>query len=385
MQNMKKRKHPAAIFLIAVATIIVLVIGGFIWASANPIALLRLSFTPGTAIAEETFDATPDYNSEFMWVARPGQISTALTQPLGITSITEVRQADVFFVYPTTYLNAANWNAPLDDVEANQVIETTVLKNIASVYNIAGEIYAPRYRQATFGAFFDETGQGQTAIERAREDVYAAFDYYIKNINRGRPFILAGHSQGALHALNLLKDRITKTALREQMIAAYIIGWHVSIEEDLDVLADIDACQNASDTGCVISYQSVGIDGDSEIYAGLYESAIGLSGKPKKRSKMLCTNPLDWNVDSAIDRASNKGGVLLARFDTPLGEPIPLLTGAKCDELGILRLTEPPQEDWREYVMAGDNYHVYDYNLFYMNIRENAALRAQAWLSANND
>jgi hypothetical protein len=382
MAETVRRWHPAGIFLIIFATIIVLVIAGFLWIQANPIVVLRLSFTPSAAIADESYGPSPDYAQHDNWAARPELSSTAKDIPAGITSIAQIPEADVFFIYPTTYFGQT-WNASLDDVEANRIVDETTLKNVASSFNLAGQIYAPKYRQATFGSFFDDTGQGDIAIERARQDVYAAFDHYINNINDGRPFILAGHSQGALHALFLLRDRISGTDIADRMIAAYTIGWAVSIKEDLGALSDINACEKTTDTRCVISYQSFGYDGDVELFAELYEKSIGLTGEPKRRSKMLCTNPLTWTTNASASKDQNLGGIPLARFEEALSEPIEGLTGAKCQELGVLLLTEPPQGDWREYMMAGENYHVYDYNLFYMNIRENAAERANAWLKAN--
>ncbi|UTW54250.1 DUF3089 domain-containing protein [Kordiimonas sp. SCSIO 12610] len=384
MASKARRFHPAGIFLIIIAALIVIVIAGFLWVQANPITVLRLSFTPTTSIEDETFAEAPDYSLPETWAAFPGQASTVSDLPEGIEAVDQIEGTDVFFIYPTTYLNRASWNAPLNDVDANRVMELTTLKNQASVYFSAGKTYIPRYRQATFGAFFDKTGQGEIAIERAKSDVYAAFDYYIKNLNNGRPFILAGHSQGALHALHLLKDRINDSDLRQRMIAAYIIGWPISIQEDLDTLGNLKGCQQPADTGCVISYQSFDANGDSEAFAKIYETSIGFSGNARKRTPMLCTNPLNWKAGGASDKSNNLGGVALARFEAPLGPITENLTGAKCDDLGRLLITEAPQGDWSEYVMAGGNYHVYDYNLFYMNLRANALTRAKAWLDQNS-
>jgi hypothetical protein len=378
-----RRFHPAGIFLIIFATLIVLVVGGFLWASANPITILRLSFTPSTAIADEEFATVPDYSDQEMWAVYPGKTSTASDNPDAIQIPGRLEGADVFYIYPTTYLNRASWNAPLDDAEANRVVDQTVIKNQGSIFYPSGNIYAPKYRQATFGAFFDDTGQGEIAIERARSDVYAAFDHYINNINNDRPFIIAGHSQGALHTLHLLKDRINNSDLHKQLVAAYVIGWPVSLQEDLDTLENIHACENPADTGCVISYQSFDAVGDTEVFAELYETSIGFSGNPRGRSQMLCTNPLNWKIGGKGSKEDNLGGVALARFDAELSRPTPELTGAKCDDLGLLLITEPPQDDWTEYVMAGGNYHVYDYNLFYMNIRENAVVRTKAFMDKN--
>ncbi|MCZ3230209.1 DUF3089 domain-containing protein, partial [Acinetobacter baumannii] len=81
----------------------------------------------------------------------------------------------------------------------------------ASVFNEAGAIWAPRYRQATFGAFLTDRKAAEEALQLAYGDVQAAFDRFLDEIGPDRPIILAGHSQGALHLTHLLKDRIAGT------------------------------------------------------------------------------------------------------------------------------------------------------------------------------
>ena len=74
------------------------------------------------------------------------------------TSAAERPEAAVFFIHPTSYLERTSWNAPLDDQEANARAEL-FLRGQASAFNEVGEIWAPRYRQATFGAFLTERGE----------------------------------------------------------------------------------------------------------------------------------------------------------------------------------------------------------------------------------
>ena len=106
--------------------------------------------------------------------------------------------AAVFFIHPTSYLDRAHWNAPLDDAEANGRA-ALFLRGQASVFNEAGQVWAPRYRQATFGAFLTSQADAEKALDLAYRDVAAAFDEFLKEIGPDRPIILAGHSQGALH------------------------------------------------------------------------------------------------------------------------------------------------------------------------------------------
>ncbi len=48
------------------------------------------------------------------------------------------------------------------------------------------------------------TGQKSIdAFDLAYEDLKTAFENYLKHYNKGRPIIIASHSQGSLHALRL--------------------------------------------------------------------------------------------------------------------------------------------------------------------------------------
>lgn len=379
---MAMRTKPAGIFLAIVATLIVLVLVGFIWIQQDPARALRIAFTPGepfTAISSDPID----YSRDTSWATLPGTGTFAGAKPSGIVDIAVVPDVDVFFIHPTTYLSRDSWNAPLDHADANLRIEKRVLKTQASTYNLAGNIYAPRYRQATFGAFFDEESNGLQALIYAYNDVQSAFDQFIAERNNDRPFILAGHSQGSLHALALLKQRIAGTQLADQMIAAYIIGWPVSLEADIGALEGIDACTIAADTRCVVSYQTFGPKGDTSGLKVYFETTVGLGGMPRKGTKMLCTNPLTWKIDDAATAANHMGALERVDDDAPLGNPVAGFNGARCGEDGFLYLENEPGEPWQQLKMAGENYHVYDYHMFYMNIRENAALRAAAWKTNN--
>lgn len=373
---------PAGIFLAIVAGIIVLVLAGFLWIQADPTRALRVAFTPGESFSTISSDPI-DYSNDANWAAMPGTNTFAGAKPEGIVDIAVVPDVDVFFIHPTTYLSTDSWNAPIDNADANLRIEKRVLKMQASAYNLAGNIYAPRYRQATFGAFFDQEGNGLQALIYAYNDVQNAFDEFIANRNNDTPFILAGHSQGSLHALALLKQRITGTPLADRMIAAYIIGWPVSMEADLGALNDIDACATAADTGCVVSYQTFGPKGDTSGPQVYFETTVGLGGMPRKGTKMLCTNPLTWEIDGSATAAANAGALERVGDDDPLGSPVVGFNGARCGDDGFLYLENEPGEPWQNLKMAGENYHVYDYHMFYMNVRENAALRAATWKTAH--
>src|SRR3546814_12587338 len=108
---------------------------------------------------------------------------------------------------------------------------------MASAFADAGEVWAPRYRQATLGAFLatDRVTAGK-AIDAAYRDIEQAFDAFLAAQPKTRPIILAGHSQGALHIETLIKNRIAGTPIARRIVAAYIVGWPIGRATDLAAL-----------------------------------------------------------------------------------------------------------------------------------------------------
>ncbi|OAV43007.1 hypothetical protein A3850_000155 [Lewinella sp. 4G2] len=143
-------------------------------------------------------------------------------------------RADVFFLHPTHYRNttesSTDWNANVYDLEINEAVDDGSIKNQASIFNAAGKIYAPRYRQANLKVYYSEGRKmAKRALDIAYDDILRAFDYYLKNHNNGRPIIIAGHSQGTTHAKRLLRDRFDGKPLQQQLVAAYLPGRYASL------------------------------------------------------------------------------------------------------------------------------------------------------------
>ena len=124
------------------------------------------------------------------------------------------RQAavDVFFVHSSSYVGS-RWNAPADDptvVEATDRVGTGIQ---AAAFSGCCAIHAPRYRQANLTAFYRPSPDGDRAIALAYEDVRYAFEAFEARRAPGRPFILAGHSQGSVHAERLLYEVVAFCAV----------------------------------------------------------------------------------------------------------------------------------------------------------------------------
>ena len=335
---------------------------------------------PELSFAEATPPVAPDYSQPQSWAALPDRQDYADVLPGGdVQDRQAAAQVDVFFVHPTTFFGTAGWNQSLDDTSTNALTDTFVLRSQASVYNSCCKVYAPRYRQATIYSFMDRAGDGTSALQLAYADVERAFDYFIEHHNQGRPFILAGHSQGSVHVRTLLQTRITGTKLRERLVATYPIGFSIDREAMAKAVPDVPVCESAEQIGCAVTWNAVGPE----------------AMKFADTSKNICVNPLTWRADGTAAEASmNLGGVAYpGTFEGTLAdvEGVPqsfvdskpiLETGvadAQCID-GMLLVQEIRSEHYAARPMGRDNYHIYDYNLFHMNLRRNVEQKVAKYL-----
>lgn len=367
----------ARVFLYIVAGLIILVVIGGILIAAFGTQLFTWAVTPPNAF--ETYDPppAPDYANPTSWAARPETADEADATPKGLSDNQSTAQADVFFIHPTTYLSRAGWNAPLDDETARDRIDSFVMRYQASAFNGCCKIYAPLYRQATIAAFYQRE-DGEKALDFAYEDVRRAFRHFLANDNKGRPLILAGHSQGSRHLVQLLEDEVDQSPVRNRLIAAYVIGYPIPMDVFGRKYDNLAPCDTPEQTGCVISWNSFGEDGDPSAL----RTAIGLQYDGKFETgagkDVLCTNPLDWSrSEDTVAADQNPGGVALSITSDTLGAPDPGVTGAHCRD-GILYVSPTVDDGYDEILMPGRNFHVYDYNLFYVAIRDNAMTRVAA-------
>ena len=222
-------------FLYLVAAMVMLVMAGALAYRMAGIEIIRWWAVPGARVEQLPPVASSAYADPKMWLARPDLPNNpALWTPLGYAPAKTPRAA-VFFIHPTSFLGRSRWNAALDDAETNWRAGLFV-RSQASVFNEAGQVWAPRYRQATFGAFLTNAQAAQQALDLAYRDVASAFEQFLAEAG-DRPIILAGHSQGALHLVRLLHDRVANdVALRRHIVAAYVVGWPVSRTTDLAAL-----------------------------------------------------------------------------------------------------------------------------------------------------
>jgi hypothetical protein len=336
-------------------------------------------FDPADAVA------APDYSDPVNWSALPDRSDPADLVPAGIDVHAQGQQPiDTFFIHPTGYLRAASWTSPMDPNSGTEENTLWMMANQASAYNGCCNVYAPRYREATIFSYFGPLADRKAVLGFAYQDVKSAFEYYLAHYNQGRPFIIAGHSQGSHHALRLLRDVVDTSELHERMVAAYLIGaiiipvspaWFAS-------MSHISACQSADDLHCVVHWDT------------MPEGAPAM----ERPEDSLCTNPLSWQVNEEMAGAHlNEGavvpeGTFNAAFgrgdDDPiqqvfesLGEPLKEQTWAQCKDSSLYVRSQ----DGTEFEAMGSgnlgSYHGLDYALFYMNIHNNAKLRSSRYLA----
>ncbi len=266
----------------------------------------------------------------------------------------------MFYVHPTVYLAGGPWNGNLDDKKLNEKCDACVMHQ-ATPFNSSAKVYAPRYRQAILRSFTKGEVEGERALDTAYADIKKSFEYYLANYNHGRPIILAGHSQGAYHVARLMDDFFTGKPLLNQLVASYPIGF----DTQKNRYKDIPVGDSASQIGCFVTWNTVAWRQDT---TGPYTRYRGSA----------CVNPLTWTQDAGVAESKLHFGAV--RFDWQKTEKNLLRTKIHGSLLWIT-FTDPSLK--KGFYHLGNNYHVSDVNLFYMNIRENAELRVKHYLSLN--
>jgi hypothetical protein len=362
-------------FLYIIAGVIVVILIGLMILQSWGLELTKFAFVPKRKFEAVAAQAPNAYATNAnLWYAKPNKDTALVTwRPKGAAPAPAAKgNAAIFFIHPTSHLDSSTWNAALNDAEATDRAKIFI-KGQASVFADAGDVWAPRYRQATFGAFLTDQAEGRMAIDAAYRDVALAFDQFVKEAGN-RPIILAGHSQGANHLSRLLAEKVARQPIVKRIIAAYVIGWPVSMTADLPALG-MPACSSAAQRGCILSWASYAEPADTRMVEEVFDVTKGLAGQPRRGSTMLCTNPLTGTTGGAALATANLG-TLKNKADFSDGELIAKSVPARCGRRGFLMIGAGP--DLGNYVLPGGNYHVYDFSLFWANTRVDALRRLVA-------
>lgn len=298
-----------------------------------------------------------DYSKEDNWLAVP--------------EITH--EVDTFYLYPTCYADNSETAKAICDIDNEQVRVQAqfVYENQATVFEESTNVFAPYYRQSNI---YQVAGMNHEELEEfqkneQRTDVYAALDYYFEHYNNGRPFILAGHSQGSIMTKLVLGEYMeAHPEYYERMVAAYVIGYSITS----DWLKDhsyLKFAESADDTGVIVSWNTEGPANAGQNNIVVEDGAISI-------------NPVNWKRDNTYASADENLGSRILNVETGSYEIKMGIADAQLDTgRGVVVCTT----DQVEYTAGAELFgtaslHINDYALYYENLRENVKVRVERFL-----
>jgi hypothetical protein len=227
-----------------------------------------LALTVSLAFAQDRPSRPNDYSAPESWLCRPGRDDACRTDETativaadGTTSREPWKPAsdppiDCFYVYPTVSTEPTV-NADMTPGDAERNVVRHQFARFASVCRT----YAPMYRQVTLAGL--RRMLDSRRVEMARgigyEDVRDAFRYYLEHDNRGRGFVLIGHSQGSIVLTSLIRDEIDGKPIQSRLVSAILVGTTIAVPRGADVggtFEHVPLCRAAAQTGCVITFAS---------------------------------------------------------------------------------------------------------------------------------
>lgn len=275
------------------------------------------------------------------------------------------KDVDVLFFPPTA-------TSTKDGMGLNMnVSDPTQRKALDYWYAIAKELfgescnfYGAYYRQAVMESW--GMAEFPQVYKIAMQDAQAAFDYYMKYLNNGRPFILAGHSQGARIVYSLIKSRINADNY-PMMIAAYPIGYRVTAA-DMKESKYIVPAKRATDYGVCVSYHTA-----TSSRAAMYPGNI------------MNINPMNWRTDTLKAPAPMHLGSVFFDSDGKITKEFRGTITARIDPLTGCVLVQgvDPNEFNKPYVGGHrfkiGNLHLQDMNIFFRNLQQNVRERIASY------
>lgn len=324
-----------------------------------------------------------DYAQTSAWASLPALDDEGDLFPIGEVAVDQANtEVDVFFVHPTGYLKGDHWTDPLAPQSATKENTQWMMANQASAFNGCCSVYAPYYRQASVYSYF---GTDQVRAEVGRfvyQDVKKAFEYFLDNFSKGRPFIIASHSQGTHHAIRLLAEEIDRSERYPRMVGAYLIGGMIS-KDWMNKMSNITVCERAEQLGCLVHWDTINV--------------TQLSTEMPTYKNSICVNPITWENEGGLSKLSDAKGSVYPTGDFalafsgdddpknetfgPLEAPLKQYVQAQC-KAGILFASDQTGTKFQDFGGSAGNYHGLDYALFYMDIRANAILKVKTFLIA---
>ena len=318
----------------------------------------------------------PDYSKSDDWFLNPA-LAGYYADP---------RKVDVFFLHATSYNGGKAWLGSTDSNAMTEDVPRIQLPNYAGPFSIMGNIYAPKYRQASLFTQLTLRDDAREAREFAYNDALDAFKRFLKTRRGGRGFVIVGVEQGGLLAERLIRDVVvTDPALKSQLVAAYLLETLVPESQFGNPAVIAPACLSRQQTGCIIAYVSVDA-GRPDLALQVLQKAVTWQGdqlEAKGSQKAVCVNPLSGIADGVDVNAKRSLGATNATGLEWGTEPA-LMTrqvSARCLG-GLLFVDKPSSPSFNDGGTWEDQRKVNPYNLFYGDLQADMQARWQTFQAA---
>jgi hypothetical protein len=294
-----------------------------------------------------------DYSNANNWMLSPKTIN---------------KSVDVFYIYPTTDWqtnpNATGPEICTIDNSSMRIGAQQAYARQASAFEPLANIFAPYYRQMDMWP--DNRDQIISGIPTT--DCTAAFDYYVKNFNNGRPYILASHSQGSTVMTNILSGYLKENpTVYNRMIVAYVIGYTVNTTY-LNNNPHLKFAVGANDTGVIVSYNT--------------ETPNVPSGSnPVHATDTITINPLSWSRSEAYVPPSEGLGSLMVNLTTMRLERVPQYADAQINNSKGSLITTAIVTGFPMPIAPGV-LHSFDYMFYYYDLQANAGERIASYIES---
>ena len=323
-----------------------------------------------TAAADVTAAETAAADATAAEIAEPSAVPDyAKEENWAYFGLGEDKDADLFLICPTVDTRD-EYNMSMDDEEVKQSF-SGALNMERGIYEDNTRMFAPYYRQAAMKIYNLSPEEREPYLELAYQDVSAAFSWYLENKNEGRPIVLAGFSQGADMCYRILKEYFGDSALQQQLVAVYAIGWPMT-EQMIAEYPQIVPAASENDTGVVVSFECES------------EDVTGTLVIPEDM-KALSINPLNWVTDSTPADKSLNTGACFTSYSGKIKQEVPELCGCYIDpERGALKVTDIMPEEYPPILsfLPEGSYHLYDYQFYFRNLQQNVEQRIKAYMES---
>lgn len=326
------------------------------------ICILIISLISCKSIKNNKSNYSIDYSNSENWLHLPQN---------------NLKDVDVFYVYPTAWYKEDPNESNICEIDNKLMLigSQKAYNSQATAFETFANIYAPYYRQADAKYTLSLKEEDRWELERGipATDVINAFDYYIKNYNNNKPFILVGHSQGAMILMILLEDYMKNNPqIYNKMISAYIIGYPVK-SDYIEKNKHLKFAEGADDIGVIISYntQSKNVKPGSNILIS--------------DNTALVINPINWKRDETLALASENLGSNMINNEGEFSK-IMNFADAQIDlNQGVLICSSVEEKEMLKLssTFSAGIYHFFDFPFYYYNLRDNAERRANNFMKKN--